>query len=151
MLECFKRTKKKFLVIDYNPEVIINLAKQNFDCRYGDASDSELLNELNFSKCKMFVSTIPDFDTNILLINKIKEINKKAIIIVVSHQINKAMHMYDKGATYVLMPHFLGGHHTSLMIEKYGFNLNEFLKEKANHIKHLKMRKKIGHEHPSYE
>jgi len=108
ILESFKKIKKKFLVIDYNPEIITKLAKEGFDCKYGDADDSELLNELNFSKTKMVVSTIHNLDTNLLLINKIRESNKRTIITVVSHQIDEAMKLYDAGATYVLMPHFLG-------------------------------------------
>ncbi|MFC2016584.1 cation:proton antiporter [Chloroflexota bacterium] len=151
ILESFKKIKKKFLVIDYNPETIIKLAKQGFDCKYGDVADSELLNELNFSKIKMVVSTIHNLDTNLLLINKIRETNKKAIITVVSHQIDEAMKLYDAGATYVLMPHFLGGHHVSTMIEEHGLNLNKFLKEKVAHIEHLRKRKEIGHEHPAHE
>ena len=45
---------------------------------------SELLNEFNLSKVKMAVSTVSDFDTNLLLISKIRESNKKAIVIVES-------------------------------------------------------------------
>ena len=151
ILESFKKIKKKFLVIDFDPETITKLAKEGFDCKYGDANDSELLNELNFSKTKMVVSTMHDLDTNLLLINKIRESNKKAIITVVSHQIDEAMKLYDAGATYVLMPHFLGGHHISTMIEGHGLNLNKFLKEKVTHIEHLRKRKEIGHEHPRHE
>ncbi|MBL7055148.1 cation:proton antiporter [Candidatus Woesearchaeota archaeon] len=151
LLESFKKIKKKFLVVDYNPETIISLAKEGVDCRYGDASDSELLNELNLSKAKMIYSTIPDFDTNLLLINKIRESNKKSIIIVISHQIDEAIELYDKGATYVIMPHFLGGHHSSTLIEKHGLNINKFLKEKTAHIEHLRNRKNMGYEHPKHE
>ncbi len=151
ILESFKKIKKKFLVVDYNPETIINLAKEGFDCKYGDANDSELLNEINFSNIKMVVSTIHNLDTNLLLINKIRESNKRAIITVVSHQIDEAMKLYDSGATYVLMPHFLGGHHVSTMIEEHGLRLNKFLKEKIAHIEHLKKRKEVGHEHPAHE
>ena len=151
ILESFKKIKKKFLVIDYNPETITKLAKEDFDCKYGDVSDSELLNELNFSKIKMVVSTIHNLDTNLLLINKIRDSNKKTIITVVSHQIDEAIKLYDAGATYVLMPHFLGGHHVSTMIEEHGLNLNKFLKEKIAHIEHLRKRKEAGHEHPRHE
>jgi Trk K+ transport system NAD-binding subunit len=150
LLKSFKKTKKKFLIVDYNPETIINLAKEGIDCRYGDASDFELLNELNLKGTKMIYSTIPDFDTNIVLINKIREVNNKAIIIVVSHQIDEAMKLYDQGATYVIMPHFLGGHHASTLIEKYGFNANKFLKQKIAHLEYLQDRKNQGHEHPKH-
>lgn len=148
LLKSFKKTRKKFLIVDYDPETIINLAKEGIDCRYGDASDFELLNELNLAKVKMIYSTIPDFDTNIILINKIREVNSKSIIIVISHQVNEAMKLYDQGATYVIMPHFLGGHHASTLIENYGFNVKKFLKQKIAHLEYLQDRKKQGHEHP---
>jgi Kef-type K+ transport system membrane component KefB/Trk K+ transport system NAD-binding subunit len=151
ILESLKKIKKKFLIVDYDPEVIGKLSKEGYDCRYGDADDSELLNELNFSRAKMIISTIPLIDTNLLLINKIKEDNKKAIIAVVSHQIDDAVRLYDEGATYVLMPHFLGGKHFSTMIEKNKLDINKFLKEKISHVEHLKCRKEIGHEHPRHE
>lgn len=151
ILESLKKIKKKFLIIDFNPETVRRLSEKGFECRYGDANDSEMLNEFNFSKTKMIISTIPDFETNLLLINKIKDSNKKTIITVVSHQIDEAIKLYESGATYVLMPHFLGGHHVSTMIEKNGLSISKFLKEKINHIKYLRYRKEIGHEHPKHE
>lgn len=141
ILESLKKLKKKFLIIDYDPEVIIRLSKKGYDCRYGDADNSELLNELNFSKAKMIISTIPVIDTNLLLINKVKEENKKAIIAVVSLQIDDAIKLYDEGATYVLMPHFLGGKHFSTMIEQNQLDMNKFLKERLIHLKHINRRK----------
>ena len=146
-----KKIKKKFLVIDYDPEVIVSLSRQGYDCKYGDVNDTELLDELNFSKVKMVISTIPTTDTNLLLINKIKEANKEVIIAVVSHQIDGALKLYDEGATYVIMPHFLGGHHASTMIEDNELSFSAFMKEKVAHIEHLKLRKDMGHEHPRYK
>ncbi|MCK5107744.1 MAG: NAD-binding protein, partial [Nanoarchaeota archaeon] len=151
ILESLKKIKKKFLIIDYNPETITNLSKEGYDCRYGDAEDLEFLNEINFSKAKMVISTITLVDTNLLLINKIKEENKKAIIAVVSHQIDDAIRLYDSGATYVLMPHFLGGRHFSTMIEENKLDMDKFLKEKISHMEHLKYRKELGHKHPTYD
>ena len=42
--------KKKFLIVDYDPEIVIDLAKKGIDCRYIDIGDYEALNELDFSK-----------------------------------------------------------------------------------------------------
>jgi Kef-type K+ transport system membrane component KefB/Trk K+ transport system NAD-binding subunit len=151
ILETLKKIKKQVLLIDFDPEVIANLSKEGYDCRYGDANDSELLNELNLSKAKMIISTIPLIDTNLLLINKVRRQNKKAIVAVVSHQIDEAILLYEAGATYVLMPHFLGGKHFSTLIEKNKLSVNKFLKEKIKHIEHLKHRKNLGHRHPTHE
>ncbi|MFO8016054.1 MAG: cation:proton antiporter [Candidatus Woesearchaeota archaeon] len=151
ILESLKKIKKKFLIIDYDPDIITQLSKDGYDCRYGDANDSELLGDLNFRDAKMIISTIPSLDTNLLIINKVTEVNKNAVIAVVSHQIDEAERLYEEGATYVIMPHFLGGKHFSTMIEKNKLNLNSFLKEKISHIEHLDQRKKKGHNHPNHE
>jgi len=151
LLQSFKKLKKEILVVDYNPETISELSKKKIKCRYGDVDDEEFLNELNLTQTKMIVSTIPEFETNLLLIKKIKQTTKKAIIMVVSHNIEEANILYDAGATYVIMPHFLGGHHASMMISKHGLNINKFLKEKKKHLKHLKTKKELGHEHPKAE
>tara|TARA_Y100000310_G_scaffold316318_1_gene367868 strand:- start:3990 stop:5696 length:1707 start_codon:yes stop_codon:yes gene_type:complete len=151
LLESFKKLKKKFLVVDYNPETTLELYKKKIECRYGDVDDEEFLNALNLAQPKMIISTIPEFETNLLLTKKIRQINKEAIIIVVSHQIEEAYKLYKAGVTYVIMPHFLGGSHASMMLDKHGLNLDKFLDEKKKHLKQLKTRKKLGYEHPKAE
>lgn len=151
LLQSFKKLKNKYLVVDYNPETIRELSKNKIECRYGDADDEEFLNELNLTETKMIVSTIPEFETNLLLINEIRQINKKAIIIVMSHNIEEANELYAQGATYVIMPHFLGGSQASKMIDEYKLDADKFLKEKEKHLKYLKDKKRLGHEHPKAE
>jgi len=151
ILKAFKELKSKYLVVDYNPEFITQLANQKINCRYGDIGDSEFLNKLNLEKIKMAVSTVPNVETNLLLINKIRESNKTAVVIVVSHQIDESTKLYKAGATYVLMPHFLGGHHVSEMIKKNKLNYDKFFKERVVHLEHLRMRRELGHEHPKHE
>jgi len=151
LLKSFKKIKKKVLVVDYNPETILELSKKGVECRYGDIDDEEFLSELNLTKTKMIVSTVPEFETNILMINKIRQINKDAIIMVVSHNIKEANILYGAGATYVIMPHFLGGSHASMMINKHRLNLNKFLDEKKKHLKQLKVKRELGYEHPRAE
>jgi len=147
----FKKLRKKFLVVDYNPEVISNLLKEKIECEYGDVEDIEFLEQLNLKDAKMCISTIPDFETNTLLIGAIRKVNKKAVIMCVSHHIDDAYKLYSKGANYVIMPHFLGGKYASMMIDRYGFNLERFDEEKKKHINHLKKRKELGHNHPEVE
>lgn len=137
VLQSFKKNKKKVLVIDYNPEVIETIAKQGYDAMYGDASDPEFMEELKLTKAKMIISTISDIETDIFITRYVHSINPKAIIILVSPQSTKAIELYNAGATYVIMPHFLGGHHASNIIEKNKFNKQKFKKEKEKHLAHL--------------
>ena len=143
--KAFRRINKKFLVIDNNPETILNLARARVECRYGDAGDTELLDDLPMSNVKMIISTIPNLETNLLLIRKIRLLNPKAIIIIVSHQIEESLQLSEEGATYVIMPHFLGGAYTAHMVEKFGFKKKEFEKEGAKNAHDLLRRQKEGH------
>jgi len=138
LLKSIKNLGKKFLIIDYDPDKITRLAREGYDCRYGDANDTEMLNELDFSRAGMIISTVPDTETNLLLTKKIRKTNKEVIIIIVSHHSGEALKLYESGATYVIMPYFLGGHHASTLIQKHGLDISEFLKERTRHLNHLK-------------
>ena len=151
LLQSFKRLKNKYLVVDYNPETIDDLSEEKIECRYGDVDDEEFLNELNLAEVKMVASTIPEFETSLLLINTIRQINKKAIIIVVSHDVNEANILYELGASYVIMPHLLGGNHASMMIGRHGLSRSKFLSEKRKHLRQLKTNKELRQKHPKLE
>lgn len=142
LLDSFKKLKKKYLIVDYDPETILALKKEGYACEYGDAEDLELLEELNLGKVQMIVSTIPSVRINSTLIAKAREMNKKAVVIVVSHHIEEAIQLYKTGATYVVMPHMVGGSHTSSMIKKYGIDVTKFFQERTEHIKVLRQRAK---------
>ena len=150
LVESFKKLRETFLVVDYNPEIIIDLAKKGMQCRYGDVNDSELLDELNLSKAKIVVSTITDFDTNMFLIQKTRHSNKDVTVIVVSHQIDEAIELYEKGATYVIMPRFLGGCQACTLIEKYGLDANKLMEEKLRHIQDLKNKRDNRYEYANH-
>jgi voltage-gated potassium channel Kch len=147
LVESFKLLGKKYFVIDYDPQVIQDLEKQHIDCLYADISSLDTFNEIDFSSAKMVISTLKDLDTNLLLINTIKKTNPRSILIVLSHQIDEALRLYEQGASYVIMPFHIGGHHTSSMISEYGFDLEKFLIEKNQQISKLLIRKEINKSH----
>jgi hypothetical protein len=138
ILSSFKKTKKKVLVVDYNPDTIVKIRKEGQECLYGDASDPEVMEEINFQKVKMVISTVSDIETDLFIIRYVKSKNPDAIIILVSQQSIKAAELYDAGANYVIMPHFLGGEHASHIVETHKFNAKKFKKEKEKHLQHLK-------------
>ncbi|MDO8444172.1 MAG: cation:proton antiporter [bacterium] len=143
--ETFKELGNEFLVVDYDPEVIRRLTELGINCRYGDADDNEFLDELNLDKAKMVISSIPDFETNQFIVSKIRETSKETIIMMISHEVDEAIDLYEAGATYVITPHFLGGKYASMLISKYGFDAKKFIIEKEKHIKELEKRRELGH------
>src|SRR3989344_6484087 len=88
ILDSLEKLRKKILIIDYDPEVILQLAKDGHECKYGDADDVEMLNELDLSQTKMIISTIPHLETNILILNRVKRARKKIPLNLVSRPLN---------------------------------------------------------------
>ena len=146
ILNSLKRLKYKFLVVDFNPEIIQDISEKKISCIYGDFDDPEILNKINLKKPKLFISTVPDYKANRRLIKKVRETNQKAVIFVTATKINEALELYEMGADYVILPHFLGGEHTSYIIEN--LEARKLLKTKAKHIEELRNRKSLKHEHP---
>ncbi len=148
ILTSLKKIKKNYLVVDFNPTVICDLQKLRIPSVYGDVDDDFLLRELPLKKLKLAISTIPEFETNELLIKTIKAENPKTIIILRAHTIEDAMALYKEGADYVLTPHFLGGEYLANMLKEIKTDEEGYKKEREKHIKMLTQRFEKGQEHP---
>jgi len=132
-IEAFKKLEKNYVVIDYNPEMINQLEKNDIPFKYGDAEDIEFLQELQMEKVKMCISTIPNFNANVMLVKMLKKDNPKAILIVRAREIHEAKKLYELGATYVLMPHYLGAKYATAMIKRIGLDVKGFEDEREKH------------------
>jgi voltage-gated potassium channel Kch len=148
IMKAFKKLNKKFIVVDFNPDIIKRLIKEKIPCIYGDIGDLEILERLDLNRAEIVISTVPELKDNKNLISYVKERNKRASIFVTANRIHEALDLYEAKADYVILPHFLGGHHVSLMLENTTGNLSSLLKNKINHITELKKRKDMGFEHP---
>jgi len=84
------------------------------------------------------------------LISTAKKENSKLVILVTASKIEEALELYDTGADYVVLPHFLGGEHISLLIEDFTEDVNKIIEHKFKHISELKERHALGHEHPAH-
>lgn len=137
ILRSLKKIKKKYLVVDFNPDTIASLNKFKIPCLYGDVDDPELLRELPLDKINLAISTVPDFETNFLLIEEIRVRNPKAIIVVRAHGINDTFELYKKGADYVLTPHFLGGEYLANLVKVGKTDKKKYEEEKIKQVKML--------------
>ncbi|MBS3084730.1 cation:proton antiporter [Candidatus Pacearchaeota archaeon] len=130
VIKSFSKITKNFLVVDYNPDVV---------------------RDLEIGKASLIVSTIPEKETNQLILKVIKRGKSKSVAILTARQIEDAIELYHSGADYVILPHFLGGEYTSKLIETAKDNKNVYEKEKVNELKILKERLKKGQKHPKVE
>jgi Kef-type K+ transport system membrane component KefB len=133
----FKSFKKPFLVVDLNPNSIEILNKKNIPNRFGDAEDVDFLEDLSLNKVKLAISTIPDLQTNLCLTELIKKANPNSVIIIVSHDLKEAKQLYDEGASYVVVPHYLGAKHITKLLSKLGINHSAFKNERDKHLEYI--------------
>lgn len=140
----FAGLKKSFVIVDYDPEIIDTLEHQKMPFVYGDAMDVELLEEIGFDKVKLVVSTISDHKVNLFLIELLEKINPHSVIIVHADTVDQANELYELGASYVMLPHYIGSEKISAFIKKSGLKKSEFKRYREKHLAHL-------HQHYSLE
>ncbi|MBW3568525.1 cation:proton antiporter [Candidatus Parcubacteria bacterium] len=133
----FKQMKHRFMVIDYDPEIIDLMEQQKIAYLYGDVTDTELLKEANIEKSKLVVSTISDHSTNVFLVNLILKSNPDCAIICHAENVHQATELYDLGASYVMIPHYIGSEKIGQFIKRTGLNKAEFKKFRDRHLAHL--------------
>jgi Trk K+ transport system NAD-binding subunit len=154
-VKVFRQLTKNFVVIDYDPETIDVLEQRKIHHIYGDATDIELLEEAGVAKAKLIVSTMTDNDANVFLMKFLKRKHSDAVVIVEADSPKQAGKLYDEGASYVILPHFIGGEKIGSFVKKSGFAKSDFKRIREQHIRYLKKQhgierrkanqKKIGH------
>lgn len=136
-VKVFGNIAKNYVVVDYDPEAIDRMERQNIPYLYGDATDPEMLDEINLEHTKIVVSMITDYRSNVLLLEALDKINPNVVMICHAENIKDAVDLYGLGASYVVMPHLVGNQKISSFLKKNGFNKSEFKKYKNNHLTYL--------------
>lgn len=133
-LHTFRSLKKRFVVIDYDPEVIDELERANIDYMYGDATDPELLAEINMDKVHLIVNTIGDHEVNTSLVKYVRRRNSNAVIVCYSSNYSQAAELYRLGVSYVMLPHFIGSERLSKYIATHGISHESFDAYREKHM-----------------
>lgn len=136
-LKLFHTLGKRYVVVDYDPEVIDTLERQKSNYLYGDATDIELLEEVGLEHSKLIVSAMSDHEANVFLTTLVSNINPQAVIICYAENATEAGELYELGASYVMVPHYIGSEKISAFIRHSGLKKSEFKKYREKHILYL--------------
>ena len=136
-ISTFKKLKRSYLVVDYDPEAIDQLNADEVPFAYGDATDIEFLDEVGLENAKLVISSLHDFDANLFIVTQTVARNSRAIIIARSENPSEAAMLYDRGATYVMMPHYIGAERVSRMISKHGLKKSDFVPSREKHLRYV--------------
>lgn len=130
----FRDMKKRYIVVDYNPEVIELLERRHIHFMYGDATDMELLQEIGIERAKLVVSVMTDFTTNLSLLKHVQQENPHAIFICHADTFEEANKLYKHGATYVMMPYLIGSERISNFLKRTSLNKRDFDNYRDRHL-----------------
>lgn len=136
-LPVFRKVSKKFIVVDYDPSVIDFLEQRNIEYMYGDATDSDLLEELNLKHSKLIVSTITDQGTNKSLAKWLEINNPYAVFITTADNAEQAAELYEQGVSYVMLPHYIGSEKIGAFIKRSELKKTAFKEYREKHLQYL--------------
>lgn len=145
-MKVFKSLKKRFVVVDYDPDVIELLDHQKIDYLYGDVMDIELLEETGLDKTKLVVSTISEHQANLFLLHLLEKINKNCLIILHAETVDEALELYELGATYVILPHHLGSEKIGAFIRRNGLKRSGYRDYREKHLAYLRLHYSVDSE-----
>lgn len=148
----FQEDKRAFRVLDHDPEIVSMLERRNIPHVYGDANDPDLLEDLKVHQAELVISTIPDLQTNLIILSVVKRAAVRTpSVIVLAHRITNALELYEAGADYVILPHFLGGKYAASLVRRYTSEAIDLQNIRNEHIEHLHARLINDQEHPEID
>ncbi len=137
IVQSLLKQKESFILIDFNPDVVAHFNQIGVDAVCGDIADPYIQNVASLPYARMVICTIPDYHDTLALIEAARAIpHKRAKLIVAAADEDEALSLYEAGADYVLLPHFVGGMHLAHVIEQNA-DSRSLSKLKEKHLKTL--------------
>ncbi|MCA9341787.1 cation:proton antiporter [Candidatus Saccharibacteria bacterium] len=133
-VETFRNMKMRYLVVDYNPEIIDHLETQGIRHAFGDMTDEEFLEEINASSAEIVVSTLDNLPANLLLLRYLKRHSPKISFICHASDYEDAAELYDHGASYVSLPHYIGSERISNFLKRHGVSHKALSRYRDRHL-----------------
>lgn len=121
-LEAFREMNQRYLVVDYDPEIIEHLEQQGIRHAYGDMTDEEFLEEINAAHAELIVSTLDSLETNLATLKYLRRHNSHISFICHATSYEDAAELYEHGASYVSLPHYIGSERISNFIKRHGMS-----------------------------
>ncbi len=110
------------LVVDFNVNVHPRIAVLGPTVKYGDLQNTATLHHAGIDKARVVVCTIPDDllkgTTNCKLVEAVRHMNPKAVIVANAIELQAAEALYAAGADYVFLPRVETAKAVGVAIEK---------------------------------
>lgn len=116
ILKTFEKRGEDIVVVDFDPDVVKTIEeKEGLMSIFGDISDIEIQERAQLQHAKLIVSTVPDVEDNLILLQSLKK--RKTKVVLVAQNTDEAKRLYAAGADYVVLPHLVGGRHIANILK----------------------------------
>ncbi len=109
ILTALEAAGEKTLIVDFDPTVVRLLKSRGKAAVYGDITDADIREAAGFKNARAIISTAPDFRDNVAILEAARRSNPKTKVILTADNEREGHKLYEIGADYVLIPHFIGG------------------------------------------
>jgi Kef-type K+ transport system membrane component KefB len=137
LVSYFKKLGTTFVVVDFDPRVYEYLYNKSVPVVFGDVEDPEVYDLAGISKSDIVVSTIANLEVNLTLLEELKFLKKKPITIFTAKTHDEAVKLYNKGATYVVVPDVTAGDYIKRVLDIPGMGKKRLTKMGETHNKRL--------------
>lgn len=134
LIPYFRRKNISYVVIDFNPKIYSRLVSEKIPVIFGDIGDHEIMEMARVKDASMIISTIPNITDNLALLEYIKTSEIKPSTIIISQRRTDALTLYEKGATYVIVPEVVAGEHIRHLLRVYGTKGTRLIKAGQSHF-----------------
>lgn len=131
--------KRDLLILDFDPDVVSQLKRVRFQTLFGDSSDHDLLQAIQFDKISLVIGTIPNLEDNLFLLTYLKEhpSRRPRRIVLRADNDDEAALLYRRGADYVLQPQLSSGQYLGRMLAEDTSKRFDVLDKLRNHDRQL--------------
>jgi Kef-type K+ transport system membrane component KefB len=111
-----KQKESQFIIIDFNPDIVSHYRSLGLAAVCGDIADPYIQEVAVIHEAKLLIATIPDFHDTMTLVEAVQQLRRKPRVIVAANDEAEAIKLYQAGADYVLLPHFVGSTHLAEIV-----------------------------------
>ncbi|MDP2058323.1 MAG: potassium channel family protein, partial [Flavobacteriaceae bacterium] len=115
-VEKLKGYHKKFVVIEKEEGVQMNMQDTSLLVVKGDASDDETLHKAGVERADFLISALPSDADNLFVVLSARQLNPKMTIISRASQDSSFKKLKLAGANHVIMPDKIGGDHMASLV-----------------------------------
>lgn len=138
-----KHKAEQLIIIDFNPDVVSHYRAQGIPAVCGDISDPFIQDVAALSRARLVIATIPDYHDTRTLVEAVQQLKRKPKLIVAANDEDEALDLYQAGADYVLLPHFVGGVHLTDIISSHSDSAS-LRKLKTKHLETIRKSQQVA-------